>query len=163
MSDSFENSQYGQQIKGPASQNESSHNSHNPSLRSIEMTEPNEPRSRLRVAAILLALAVRSPRLQQHKHSEFTEKKMPEADIFVPAIPLHRSLGHDYSCNGDPNHLIRATLRIRVSLDRRCLSAGQCRRGSSVGQDLGYMGSQTHIARGCGYVPRKLHHVRARE
>lgn len=73
MSDCFEDNQYGPQIKAPADPNDSPLN---PSLRSFEMTEPNEPRSRLRVAAILLALAVCSPYLQQTQaHSESTEKK----------------------------------------------------------------------------------------
>lgn len=59
----------------------------------------------------------------------------PRADILVMIVhALYISFECNYCCYCDPHHMLTAPLGIRILLDRWCVSLGQCRSWSNMGQ-----------------------------
>lgn len=82
----------------------SNHPIREPDIVPMETTEPGNPHGRLRIAAILLALAVcifgflpGAPRIPSDMSRTLT---------YYLAVSVHRSPGYDYCSDGDPNHRI---------------------------------------------------------
>ena len=121
----------------------------------LETIEPAQSRSRLRITAVLLALAVCT--------SDFSScafRILSRELTYSLAVSVHRGPGYNDRRDRYPYHFIRPTLRIWLFVDRRRLPFGQCCRRPHMGGHLGHLGPQAHTPRCCCHLRRRLHHVR---
>ena len=85
----------------------------------LETIEPAQSRSRLRITAVLLALAVCTTEFSSCAFRILSQELTDSL-----AVSVHRCPGYNHRRDPDPYHFIRPPLRIWLFVDWRRLPAG---------------------------------------